>query len=365
MVCVAILACLLGSAAGSAWSDYLAGLSGNANSFDWKKACKSLGQTPAGYGMSSGGGKTTFQLTCDSNKIAVVCSGGTCSSSYQPPASSSDSPPTGIYNKKVTSTCSSGGFSSKEVQEFLNIHNKMRCAVGVPPVTWDSKLECQAQKTQNSIGAFKHSHSYDMAISAGENLATGKSVASAAWMWFTEYLQSGGDYSKFSHHTGHYTALAWKSVKTIGCGIGKGGKGVIHCMYSGGSKSAAPNMAGGFSKNLPAFKGTAADFKKCGLTAAEVKAKATLFKGWGILHPSGTEARNIGLWVIDDLLDPGSKSKNVLPANVSPAALISACAALFATAMFTIGIVMRRRSRPAATHDEKELLSIEQAECPE
>lgn len=256
----------------------------------------------------------------------------------------------------VSGTCATGGFSAAEVQGFLDIHNKMRCAVGVPPVTWDKALECQAQATENKIAAFSHSHSYDMAIPAGENLATGKEFAAAAWMWFTEYLQSGGDYSAFSHHTGHYTAMAWKSVTTIGCGVGPhdGGKGVIRCMYSGGSKSAAPNMGGAFSANLPAWTGDDATFKSCGMTAAEVKAKAELFTKWGILHPSGAEASNIGLY----------DTENLSMLNASPTAFISACAFIGAIAMVTAGVVMRRRSRivTSTTQDDKELLSVEEAE---
>lgn len=249
--------------------------------------------------MSSGGGKTTFSITCDNNKIQVVCGGGACTSTYKPPASAADTPPTGAYNVKVTTRAPANlqGFNAKEVQDFLHIHNKMRCAVGVPPVHWDGNLEAQAQQTENQIRGFTHSKSYDMKISAGENLATGKDVANAAWMWFTEYLQSGGNYQSTANGIGHYTAMSWKSVKTIGCGIGRnhGKDGVIRCMYSGGSKAAAPNMGGGYVANLPVFHGRPADFTRCGLTVAEVKGKAQMYKKWGILSPRGQEAKHIEL----------------------------------------------------------------------
>merc|ERR1739848_316934 len=111
------------------------------------------------------------------------------------------------------------------------------------------------------------------------------------------YLQSGGNYASTAGGIGHYTAMSWKSVKTIGCGIGRNHDkdGVIRCMYSGGSKADAPNMGGGYTTNLPKFHGTAADFTKCGLTVAEVKGKAQMYIKWGILKPKGQEAANIGL----------------------------------------------------------------------
>jgi hypothetical protein len=232
------------------------------------------------------------------------------------------------------------------VQKFLDIHNKMRCAVGVPAVEWDGDLECQAQSTQDQIGGFSHSHSYDMDISAGENLATGKDVANAAWMWFTEYLQSGGNYAAGGHSIGHYSAMSWKSVTTIGCGIGTNGKGTIRCMYSGGSKAAAPNMQGGYATNLTPFKGAPADFKKCGLTAAEVKAKASMYQKWGILSPGGNEAAAIGMYSVAE----------VDTSSMLPTAFLPACAFFGALAMVTIGVVMRRRARTPAIQDETELL---------
>jgi hypothetical protein len=356
MVRITILACLMGSAAGSAWSDYLAGLKGDASAFDWKAACKSLGQTPSGYGMSSGGGKSTFDLKCDNNAITVVCQGTACTSSYVPPASASNTPPTGKYSVKVSGTCDHGGFSAANVQLMLDFHNKMRCAVGAPPVEWDPMLECQAQDTETKIAAFKHSKSYDLPISSGENLATGKEVAASTWMWFTEYLQGNHDFAAFSHNIGHFQAMVWKSVETIGCGVGPSdehGKGVVRCQYSSGSGT-APNMAGAFKDNMPNhFRGTPGDFSKCGLTAAEVKAKAQLFAKWGILHPSGVEATNIGLSSLPE--QPPTDSTWM---HVSPASGISACAAFGAMALVAIRFV--KRSAGTAQDDEGLLASDEQ-----
>jgi uncharacterized protein YkwD len=307
--------------------------------------------------MSMSQSKSTFKLTCDANKIEVVCDGTVCSSDYEVPESASDEPPTGDYNKEVRARADEScraDFTDAEVQEILSMHNKMRCAVGASPVSWDADLECQSQKTQDQIQAFEHSESYDMDISAGENLATGEDGETAVWMWFTEYLQSGGEYSTSSYKIGHYTAMVWESVNTIGCGIGRddGSQGVIRCQYSGGSKSNAPNMGGGYVDNVPQdFEGQAGDFEKCGMSAEEVKTKASLFKSWGILTPSGTEAANIGLF----------STGSALP-NASPVAFLSACAFAGTMAMLSIGFVLRRRSSLAAPQGEIGPLDAGEAE---
>lgn len=341
----------------SAWTEYLEGLNGAGHKFDWMEACESLGQTPAGYSMSMTQSETTFQLTCDTNKIEVVCDGTVCSSDYEPPESASDVSPTGDYSKEVRARADEScraEFTDAEVQEILDLHNKMRCAVGSSPVSWDADLECQAQKTQDQIQEFEHSECYDMDIPAGENLATGEDGETAVWMWFTEYLQSGGEYKQSSYKTGHYTAMVWESVKTIGCGIGRddGSQGVIRCQYSGGSdKSNAPNMGGKFEVNVPQdFVGEAGDFETCGIPAEEVKTKASLFASWGILTPTGTEAENIGLF----------STGPTLP-HASPIAFLSACAFAGTTAMLTVGLVLRRRSSLAAPQGELEPLAVGEA----
>jgi len=338
------------------WSKYLASLAGKRSSaFSWQTACKKLGQSPSGYSMGSGSGKTTFHLTCDSNKIDVVCRGNpfsSCMSTYKPPAVASDSPPPGSYAKTVGNRgCTR--FSAAETQVFLDIHNKMRCAVGAPAVVWDGALACQAQKTQDRIGTngMHHSKSYEMPIPAGENLATGTSPLNAAWMWFTEYLETT-NYA--SGKTGHYNAMSWKSVEKIGCGVGKSGKGIVRCQYAGTSKATAPNFGGQkeYRANLSPFHGSPSDFTKCGLTVSEVKGKASLYKKWGILRPRGTMARNIGMYSVTD----------AIWSNASPTAFFSACAFMGAAAMVTIGVALRRSRSPAASQDDRELLSVEAAE---
>merc|ERR1719210_2868223 len=94
-----------------------------------------------------------------------------------------------------------------------------------------AKLRTRKQRSENSSIPSRTT------CRCGENLATGKEVAASAWMWFTEYLQGNHDFASFNHDIGHFQAMVWKSVKTIGCGVGPhdGGDGVVRCQYSSGS----------------------------------------------------------------------------------------------------------------------------------
>jgi len=349
MLRLVVIASLLGLAqSGSPFATFLASMKGK-STFDWQGACKSLGQTPAGYSSGMGGGVTSYHLKCNTNKVLVKCKGNpytSCESTYVAPATISDTPPSGKYNKPA-SAGKCGGLTQKEVQEFLNIHNKMRCAVGAPPVEWDAELQCQAQKAQNDIQAFKHSDCYNLPIKAGENIATGTNVATAAWMWFTEYLQS----TDYAHggETGHFSAMSWKGVTKIGCGIGRGGKGVIRCQYVG---SPLPNMGGEYDSNLNKFEGESADFAKCNLPMGDLKSHAKMFQKWGILNPSGQMASNLGLYSITDSLWP----------HASSMAFFSACAFLGTAAMVSLGVAMRRwnaKARDVNTQEHLELSSVE------
>jgi hypothetical protein len=81
---------------------------------------------------------------------------------------------------------------------------------------------------------------------------------------------------------------------------------------------------------------------KCGLTAAEVKAKASLFVKWGILHPKGRMANNLGLYSVT----------KAIWANASPAAFYGACAFMGATAMVTVGVAIRRMRSTTPTQED-------------
>lgn len=120
---------------------------------------------------------------------------------------------------------------------FLYWHNVVRCEVGTPPLEWDETLANYARN--HASGSYgEHSDSYGN-VNAGENMATHKSAKGATLAWFGEFdawANGGGGV------TGHYTAMVWKSGKTLGCatasfsscnyGVGEGG-GVVPNMNLG------------------------------------------------------------------------------------------------------------------------------------
>lgn len=216
---------------------------------------------------------------------------------------------------------------------MLDWHNKFRCAVGTPNLKWSGDLECQAQKTQNRIGAFSHSSSYKLPISSGENLATGSGVALAVWMWFTEYMQTGT--------RGHFTAMVWEATTEVGCGVQKGGGGVVRCQYA----HSPPNYGGQYKKNVPAFYGTKAQFKKCGIDPSQVKSYAKKFKGWNILNPVYKYTKGIGgLFEIDeDVAIPGtSPTVSLLTLGAIGASIV----AVLVSAAVVVKRWRRRASEP-------------------
>merc|ERR1719191_1321926 len=90
----------------------------------------------------------------------------------------------------------------------------------------------------------------------GENLAWGATDTYAVQMWYDEIkLTNGGKglVSKFTHGTGHYTQVVWKTSTSLGCGIFQS---LLVCQYGPGG-----NMGGQFSSHVPAPTKSAAQCK--------------------------------------------------------------------------------------------------------
>jgi len=258
--------------------------------------------------------------------------------------------------------CGSGKFSRKNAQMMLDYTNKMRCVSGAPPIEWDSALECQAQGQQNKIGGFVHAHSYSLPIKSGENLATGTSPVNAAWMWFTEFLEST-DYASMC--CGHFSAMDWRSVEKVGCGLQTSGKGVIRCEYAGANARStarnAPNFGGKsqWAKEIPTFTPSKSDFTKCNLPVGELTSAVKMFKQWGILHVNSRIGGPLGARLYSDeevgfVMTPGGWSMAALFACV--------CAGMLVTGVV---LVVRRnrgqnsRGLAATPQDEEQLLEGE------
>jgi pathogenesis-related protein 1 len=111
-------------------------------------------------------------------------------------------------------------------QDFVNLHNAARAAVGVGPVSWDNNVAAYAQSyadQRRGDCALRHS---DSGGRYGENIFWGSagkawSAADAVGSWVGE--------KQYYHHAtnscsapagqscGHYTQVVWRNSKAIGC----------------------------------------------------------------------------------------------------------------------------------------------------
>lgn len=99
-------------------------------------------------------------------------------------------------------------------QTVLAIHNKYRALHHAPKLAWDDELAQFAQRYANKC-VFQHSGS-----PYGENLAAGYASAGAAVKaWYEEHVNYSYRRPGFSHDTGHFTQVVWKSTTKIGCGL--------------------------------------------------------------------------------------------------------------------------------------------------
>eukprot|EP00746_Dinoflagellata_sp_MGD_P087606 gnl/MRDRNA2_/MRDRNA2_34731_c0_seq1.p1 gnl/MRDRNA2_/MRDRNA2_34731_c0~~gnl/MRDRNA2_/MRDRNA2_34731_c0_seq1.p1 ORF type:complete len:455 (-),score=59.64 gnl/MRDRNA2_/MRDRNA2_34731_c0_seq1:576-1856(-) len=133
------------------------------------------------------------------------------------------------------------GFTNAEAQEMLNVHNKMRCATGAPPLEWSCELQCQAQKDAEHC---KQLHSWDMPefggdfmkwhrslkIPAQANLALWHDIEGAVWRWFSEYKTEPGD--NCGRGKGHFQGVTYAATTKLGCGICPSANRVTYCHYA-------------------------------------------------------------------------------------------------------------------------------------
>lgn len=118
-------------------------------------------------------------------------------------------------------------------QDVLSVHNVYRLRHHVSALVWDKGLQAFAQHYADRC-LFQHSGSH-----YGENLAAGYATAAAAVQaWYAEEKDYSYWRPGFSHATGHFTQLVWKTTEKVGCGYsdcnGKNGTPGVYlvCEYS-------------------------------------------------------------------------------------------------------------------------------------
>jgi len=231
---------------------------------------------------------------------------------------------------------------------MVKVVNQMRCVSGAPALKWDHDLMCQAQKGTDEIGdVMKHTDCYNLPIKAGENLASGHEVDTAAYMWFSEYLQQGtGSGDARYADTGHYSAMSWKAVTKMGCGILSAGtmQGFVRCQFTGGD--VLPNMGGAFDKQMGAYDGNAAKLKECGLDTKKMKEMFTKYKKWGILNPKAPYTAGIGLYDMETDIRETDIAPRIEPdmsQHFTP--MFVAALAVAGISLIAMGVVVGRKTR--------------------
>lgn len=133
--------------------------------------------------------------------------------------------------------------SDAEIKAALDVHNRARAAVGVPPLELSAELSRYAQVWADYLAQrklFQHRpRTGTYAQRHGENLYKGwgkaytAAEASTAWYDEIKLYTYGPISSKNSAKTGHYTQMVWRSTTKVGFGkaIGKDGSTVIVANY--------------------------------------------------------------------------------------------------------------------------------------
>ncbi|XP_059169407.1 uncharacterized protein LOC131951133 [Physella acuta] len=113
--------------------------------------------------------------------------------------------------------------SSADIEAFLKSHNDVRNALGIPSLTWDTKLADYA-KDWTSRCVFKHSYG-----DYGENLfATGSTTKNAtelayssasAWKSEVAYVDPDWKCVGGKPTCGHYSQMVWRDTTALGCAI--------------------------------------------------------------------------------------------------------------------------------------------------
>lgn len=127
-----------------------------------------------------------------------------------------------------------------QAQAALDLHNKVRAAVGAPPLQWSPALAAVAQRWAEHLARENNCElEHTQNNNYGENLFAGSgppfTALDAAQGWYSEIKQyklravTGTNF----HSTGHYTQMVWSTTARVGMGQAScpGGGTVIAAEY--------------------------------------------------------------------------------------------------------------------------------------
>jgi pathogenesis-related protein 1 len=153
--------------------------------------------------------------------------------------------PTPSQENSNTGNTAQGASNNGNTADFsktiLDIHNRERAAVSVPPLVWSDKLANDAKTWVEHLarlGSLVHSGGSGQ----GENLSYrsssgGPSTISTAQLiqgWISEKNDyHGAPIVKGGQVTGHYTQMVWRTTTAVGCATASAGQSVyLVCRYS-------------------------------------------------------------------------------------------------------------------------------------
>jgi len=138
--------------------------------------------------------------------------------------------------------------SAEFVKTILDIHNRERVAVGVPPLVWNDTLAADAKTyAEHLADTCKFEHPSAEWVSThpmspeGENLAgshgsfpTTVPIAQEMQGWIAEKnVFQGLPSATGDNVVGHYTQMVWKSTSQIGCATDTSNNyAVLVCRYT-------------------------------------------------------------------------------------------------------------------------------------
>jgi pathogenesis-related protein 1 len=131
--------------------------------------------------------------------------------------------------------------AQNSAEDFVNLHNVAREAVGVGPVSWDDNVAAFAQSWAAQLaGNCRLVHSSGSGY--GENLYWGSNAdftaANAVRSWVSEnqWYDHGSNScsAPVGKSCGHYTQVVWRASTKIGCArvVCNNGATIISCNYS-------------------------------------------------------------------------------------------------------------------------------------
>jgi pathogenesis-related protein 1 len=125
-----------------------------------------------------------------------------------------------------------------EVRDLLNVHNRARAEVGVPPLRWSPRIAGSAQRWADRLADSSCRMQHSRGSGYGENLYRATAgyyeVKDAALAWVREKrLYRGGPLNRHNWApSGHYTQMVWRDTRRLGCGVSEcRDKMIVVCHY--------------------------------------------------------------------------------------------------------------------------------------